>query len=94
MHALQQVFEDADFIVRGYSGRGMYGKTCLGVVTENLAELIAALIEGTNDDERKEVAEAIRTMQMDSFGRDTIVYFPKIQFQEDEFIEGEDEEDR
>lgn len=48
-----------------YSGRGMYGKTCLGIVCENPIHII------------EEAAQrGLLGAKMDSMGRDSIVYWP------------------
>lgn len=47
-----------------YSGRGMYGKTCIGIVCDDPEDVIAEV--------------GVRGAQMDSMGRRTIVYWPKV----------------
>ena len=55
-----------------YSGRGMYGKNCVGIVTSNPVEVIELAAQ-----------VGITGAKMDSMGMDTIVYWPKIQFVEE-----------
>ena len=64
-----EVYED-------YSGRGMFGKTCLGITVENLEKSIFKLGKESADyDFSKELAN----FQTDSLGRSFIIYFPKLQ---------------
>ena len=50
-----------------YSGRGMYGETCVGVVCPSASECIEeASLRG------------IRGASVDNMGRDFIVYWPNI----------------
>ena len=50
-----------------YSGRGMYGKTCYGIVCEDTTECIEAAAE-----------RGIRGAETDSMGRSFIVYWRNI----------------
>lgn len=56
-------------VVKGYSGRFMYGKQCWGVITSDAATAIAAA----------SAANIVKT-QIDSMGLDTIVYWPEIEY--------------
>lgn len=96
MRNFQQILIDADYQVRSYSGRGMYGRECLGVMIEqysSLGNLFADLIEtassGSDSDELQTVADSIRDFKQDSLGRDTIVYFPNIPWNSD--LESDDD---
>ena len=65
---LQQIADEVDGELRvSYSGCGMYGKTCLGIVCED-------------PDTVKKMAneEKITGACQDSMGLDYIVYWPKI----------------
>lgn len=85
--ALIDLLYDAGLEVReDYSGRGMYGKTCVGFVVENGAELrtVAELV-GNEEDEytRAELVILFRQARTDSMGRDsTIVYFPRVRLED------------
>jgi hypothetical protein len=48
----------------GYSGRGMYGRTCVGIVTESPNDCIAAV--------------GIKGAQLDNMGMKYIVYWPNV----------------
>jgi hypothetical protein len=79
----QACYDAGDLEVRdNYSGRAMYGKTCIGVVgsLRNAFKLIAFLaIEDGNL--AVDLADAVCT---DSMGRSEIIYFPGFTFDEDE----------
>lgn len=67
--------------IQAYSGRNMYGKKCVGIVTregESVGMILASLIESAMEEPEalQIVIKGIRTMRTDSFGLDTIVYFP------------------
>lgn len=96
---LQDLFESAGQECRSYSGRGMYGKSCLGVepysMGDFIADVMSALIEECETEEGREsvargCAEAFRNMRTDSMGRGMIVYFPDVQFDAGEPDEDED----
>lgn len=91
------VFEDLKHLInmnvgdaRSYSGRGMYGKQCLGVTMDKFSDL-ADLVE--NCDTVEDAAWIIRNVKTDSMGLSTIFYWPKLTWiDEDETDEGEDDE--
>lgn len=69
-------------LYEGYSGRGMYGDTCFGVVAGGDGAVAAFLVDladfnDFNDTEFSEtVKEMARSMRTDSMGLDMIAYFP------------------
>ena len=83
-HALQQALEDAGLCVRSYSGRGMYGSRCLavdGTIQEIMRVIVIAAAELA---EREEIVEAMeQSWEIDSMGREQVVYWPRIAFVED-----------
>jgi hypothetical protein len=97
MSKIQEICELEGLKTRSYSGRGMYGASCLGVDVSREKELIRALVEHVDDENREEVQEAIGLMTVDSMGRDIIVYFPGIKYVDElepfEDEEGDGEED-
>ena len=96
MSKLQRIFENADYNVRSYSGRGMYGKTCLGVEIPNLGDFLSDLVEGlvgVEEDECLEVAASIRYLATDSMGQGMIVYFPRTPFDSEDSDEQVEDED-
>ena len=94
----QILLEKANCKTRAYSGRGMFGKYCLGVdvitdCSDFLPELFSALGDmscstGPNPislpEGLYELATSFESMRSDSMGKGMIYYFPKIQFIEDE----------
>ena len=103
-HALQVILERTDHAdrVRSYSGRGMFGKECLGVTTHSQSELVADVMsaiidhvmdEPDGDRDAGDAAEAFRNMRTDSMGRDTIVYFPNVCHVKDEEVDDSEEDD-
>ena len=79
--------EDIEFR-NDYSGRCMYGKQCVGVVTDNLSKFLgffAHLIREFDGDEEGTPRDAnkINGVKEDSMGRQTIYYWPEIQPEEE-----------
>ncbi len=107
MSILKDLLDGAGFETRSYSGRGMYGRRCVGVVVENLGSFIADTIseivdrlaymsEEEREDhnpatEMEQVVRAFRNMKTDNMGMDIIVYFPEEEWKDDE-KEDDDEE--
>lgn len=90
-HPLQTVADDLDLNAIPYSGRCMYGKTCLGISLSSgdIGEFIAGVIEYTASldmdlDESQaivsELTEGMRSMSSDSLGRGMVFYFPWVKF--------------
>jgi hypothetical protein len=98
--AIREACDRLDVEVRSYSGRGMYGKECIGfVVARGTAAAQFAFnlaIELATDD--KCGPEAIEEFHgkswcQDSLGMDTIVYVPSVAWDESEDGDDEEEED-
>ncbi|NDB86611.1 MAG: hypothetical protein EB127_28545 [Alphaproteobacteria bacterium] len=82
--SFQELLEQVGYDPISYSGRGMFGKTCIGVVTSDIGSLVAdvvSLLNGSHYSTFDEVSDAFRYMKTDSMGRDMIVYFPRIEYQ-------------
>jgi hypothetical protein len=71
-----------------YSGRGMYGDTCVGIVVSDVLELGAAIARFVEDEELRE--ELTINSRTDSMGMDTIVYWTRVTC--DDADEDEDED--
>ena len=74
---------DLDQIRSDYSGRGMYGRECLGL-TCTLPDLLMfainfELIHGDDEDADLLPSEWIPQVQEDSMGRGAIYYWPSVQ---------------
>jgi hypothetical protein len=84
--------EAGELRARSYSGRGMFGKSCVGieipgdVSSFRLAAAIAAAFHDLDEDEAlNDVADLARLRVCeDNMGRDTIVYFPQVAWPEGE----------
>jgi hypothetical protein len=92
-HALQEILEGLTDVfslkVRSYSGRGMYGRNCLSVVTDRHSphsmELALHLGRAATDSGRfDEVEEAISGTQEDSMGLGSVIYWPRVPYVEDD----------
>ena len=73
--------------IRSYSGRGMYGQSCVGISVDNLGEFMqtvatAAIIAAENDQEGNFVG-ALGRMSSDSLGRGSIYYWPNMKWSEE-----------
>lgn len=89
---LQDILESTVDGVRSYSGRGMYGRSCLGVETDDVGDLFAAVLEELEGEEdTQDIQLAFKSMCTDSMGRATIVYFPAIPYvgNDDDDADGE-----
>lgn len=64
-----------DAIRTGYSGRAMYGKTCLGIVHDSVGELLRFIL--ALDHAGLEL-DWIGDARQDSMGRAIITYFPGV----------------
>lgn len=74
---LREIIEAAGFEPTDYSGRGMSGKQCIGMIIDNsMVKALADLVENCADCE--EAAEVLRTATSDNMGRGTIIYWPRV----------------
>lgn len=78
-----------------YSGCGMYGTTCFGIVgSDSGCKILMNILNElkctvrTNGNHLDEAIESFENVCTDSMGYDTIVYFPR--FQMEQFIDDED----
>lgn len=68
-------------IYEGYSGRGMFGKTCLGVIISRGSSFMDFLIKLTqylDENDVDDISCELEGASYDELGLDTIVYFPNI----------------
>lgn len=77
---------DGEGEVRSYSGRAMYGKCCLGIVSDNTPRSLMVLIKNLMEDGQTSLVERLShtTVREDSMGKGTVVYFPSLEMDEDE----------
>jgi hypothetical protein len=78
MHILQKLFKDK---ARSYSGRGMFGKTCLGIEVPNIDLFYYDLIHYLEDSNKQDIQSALHNMKQDHMGKNMIIYFPSIQYE-------------
>lgn len=79
-----EMHNDYIFYEGGYSGRGMFGKKCVGIIVREGASYMQMLMELTRFLEQKDfddTALELSTPAVDSLGLDCIVYFPHILMQ-------------
>jgi len=79
---------------QAYSGRAMYGEQCFAVECDNVldaivsftAELIASSHENDPEEDIDEIATEVREFlegaRTDSLGRQQVLYWPKIEWQD------------
>lgn len=95
--ALIELMERAGFEPRSYSGRAMYGKDCIGIVTDrpgavclDIVSEWANMVNGdgngtlyTRMEELQLLVGVLRNPHEDSMGRDAIIYWPDLPWPED-----------
>jgi hypothetical protein len=70
-----------DFSVRSYSGRAMYGRSCIGVVGDSPLQCLAVIMPALFAEKDEipafdwELEDFLRSVSMDSMGLKSIVYF-------------------
>ena len=71
---------DKYYVYENYSGRFMFGKTCLGIVVKNGFSQMEMLIKLTEYVDKEDLVgdelEFSEGVSIDELGLDTIVYFP------------------
>lgn len=87
---LVEALEELGYETRPYSGRGMYGKTCLAISLDSLNDLfvlgakLSLELTGTADRFAKCLGERaideIGTPRIDNFGMGYVAYWPKITY--------------
>jgi hypothetical protein len=86
--------EDAG-VYTHYSGRGMYGKTCFGIETEQytnpISVMMAMTIDLIEDDDYNLARVLTDKVSQDNMGRGMITYFPSIEWGEDEVLDEDDD---
>lgn len=83
---IEEFCEDHELDYReDYSGRGMFGSRCVGIVCSNplstLAELFAFIVDSDNDISGSEIQDALGVPEEDSMGMRSILYFPKLKME-------------
>lgn len=82
--AIEDAGLDPQALYDDYSGRGMYGKECFGIVVESTAEAVKFLIALARNLEAELADELADNWTTDSMGYGTIVYFPRFTVSEED----------
>ncbi len=90
--ALCSALEDAGYEPKKYSGRAMFGRSCLSVHCDGGAtaafEICSAILENAEDiDQAKDILSALHDPSQDSMGRGAVLYWSGISWLGDEGIE-------
>lgn len=84
---------DQEFEIRSYSGRAMYGKTCVAIVGDDLNMFKFGLALGAQADEDTmpidDLLYEAENMKQDSMGLGTVYYWPRVPFVGEEDAEEE-----
>lgn len=95
-HEANMLSRMEDEKVRSYSGRCMYGRNCLGITCGTPSLVMMRLCEAAAELTRREVddAEDFRVSELirdeireDSMGQESIVYFPRLEWDQEEYEE-------
>lgn len=68
-------------IYENYSGRGMFGGTCLGVIVrehDSFMDFLMKLTKYMDDNGVEDTDFSLEGVSYDALGLDTIVYFPNV----------------
>lgn len=87
---LINLLNDANHSARTYSGRGMFGKECVGVTldrntpeSEFIADVIEVIADNEEWDTLREFCSLLRDSRGDSMGLGSIIYWPQIEWPDD-----------
>lgn len=86
---LEQHLDDLGAEMRSYSGRGMYGKECLGIDLDDMADAFRLALLVSDDD----LAVALMSPKFDDMGKGIIVYFPNVAVPEGVTDEDDDDDE-
>lgn len=105
----KEILENGGREVYSYSGRGMYGRNCLGFyadgsIAQEMAQLSTDIVnycydilEGNDAEEMLDSIERFLDLmaeaKTDNMGQGTVIYFPNIEWEEDEDDEDDEESD-
>jgi hypothetical protein len=79
----------AGYEPEAYSGRGMTGRQCVGVVCDRPIEVVLDVIQSLcrhadGVDEVEDLVEALSGSHTDNMAMQTVIYWPKHRWEEDE----------
>lgn len=88
IETIQDLISDIDGAeLRSYSGRGMYGKQCLGIDMDSMSDAFRFALMVQDED----LSVALSNPCFDSMGLGIIVYFPNVEAPEG--IEDDEDDD-
>lgn len=100
---IREVIENAGLDPQSYSGRGMYGLRCLSFSLDrdenvsdaflDLAEALSYYVQENPDIEFEDAIQEFKGAKTEAMGMGEVVYFPKIEWEDDDDEFEEDEED-
>ena len=78
--SIERFCEDKDVsFTDDYSGRSMYGRTCVGIVTDDVFETVIDLCDFLRDEGYASAKTALgSTVNVDNMGLSKIAYFPNV----------------
>lgn len=87
LETIESLAWDFDIEPTSYSGRAMFGASCLGLPVDSLRQAVQFLVALGQED--ADLAETLaKDLTTDSLGLGSIVYFPRVEWKD----EDEDEE--
>ncbi len=63
-----------------YSGRGMFGRKCIGICSDHPYQMLVDLTEHLTLMETGNISYQLGSICMDDLGRQKIVYFPELAY--------------
>lgn len=74
---------DLDIEARRYSGRGMYGNECVGIVVDDVVETIIEIVRSAyaNNNYLHFWLDELKDYRTDDMGLQMILYFPRIKWE-------------
>lgn len=91
---IEFVEDHTDYVPRSYSGRGMYGKRCVSITSNNPGDVILDILQVQAEIEPEAVSGMIGLLRgsvQDSMGRSAVIYWPDIEWPEGREERDEDE---
>lgn len=86
LEVIENLAWDFDIEPRAYSGRGMFGRSCLGLPVNDLRQAVQFLV-ALGQEDADLAGDLAGNLTTDSLGYGTIVYFPRFEWK------GEDEDE-
>ena len=90
INIIEEAASNYDGEIREYTGRSMYGKTCLGITLNDIRKVAEMLVYVAGDDHDLATMLA-NNLTFDNMGLSVIAYWPTILF--DGFTEADDDTD-